>query len=490
MTEVAVSPGADGTTAPDAPSPDPAMRGSMAGAIAALGGGEILARLVAFATTTLLARRLGPEGFGILGFASALCGYFALAVGGGLNDLAARDVARHPAGAAGIYRLVLAVRAPLALGALALLVAAAWLLPRPDAQRAVIALSGLSLIALALDPSWAIKALRRSGLAALAMVGTQTVALVGVALFVLGPADVLRVPVVQFVAEATSGLLLAVFVLRAGAAPAPRWGDGLALLRESAPLVFGRGMRVVIVSFDMVMLGVVASSREVGIYAAVYRVHFFVLALVVAVQAAYLPVMARAATRGTADLRLVSDQALAGAAVIGAPLVAGGLVTAGPLLALLFGEPYAEGARALQWLLVSLLFVFVHGLLHNVYVVTATTPLEARWFAAAAAINVLANLWLIPRYGIAGAAAATALAEGVIVCGGVLVSRVSGVGAVAAGWAKPAGAALLMAAAVWSVGDGVPVAWRCALGASVYGVALLALVGPRTAVARLRLQLP
>jgi len=102
MTDVAVSPGADGSTAPDAPLPDRAIRGSMAGAIAALGGGEILARLVAFATTTVLARRLGPEGFGILGFASALCGYFALAVGGGLNDLAARDVARHPAGATGI----------------------------------------------------------------------------------------------------------------------------------------------------------------------------------------------------------------------------------------------------------------------------------------------------------------------------------------------------------------------------------------------------
>ncbi len=485
MTEVAVSPGVDGTT-----SPDPTLRGSMAGAIAALGGGEILARLVAFGTTTLLARRLGPEGFGILGFASAICGYFALAVGGGLNDLASRDVARHPAGAADIYRLVFAVRAPLALGALALLVGMAWVLPRPDAHRAVIALSGLSLVSLALDPSWAIKALRRSGLAAVAMVGTQAVTLVGIALLVLGPADVLRVPVVQFVAEAISSLLLTIFVLRAGGALKPRWADGLALLRESAPLAFGRGMRVIIISFDMVMLGVVASNRDVGLYAAVYRVHFFVLALLVAVQAAYLPVMARAAARGPADLRHVSDQALAGAAVIGAPLVAGGLVTAGPLLAFFFGEPYADGARALQWLLVSLFFVFVHGLLHNVYVVTARTPLEARWFAAAAAINVLANLWLIPRYGIAGAAAATAVAEGVIVCGGVLVSRVSSVGAVATAWVKPAGAALLMAAVVWGVGEGVPVIWRCALGASVYGAAIVALIGPRTAVAHLKLQLP
>jgi O-antigen/teichoic acid export membrane protein len=485
MTDVAVSPGADGTTATD-----PAIGGSMAGAIAALGGGEIIARLVAFGTTTLLARRLGPEGFGILGFASALCGYFALAVGGGLNDLASRDVAHNPGAAASIYRLVFAVRAPLALGALALLVGMAWVLPRPDTHRAVIALSGLSLVSLAIDPAWAIKALRRTGLAAVAMVGSQVVTLIGVTLLVLGPADVLRVPVLQFAGEATASLLLTLVALRAGSRLSPRWADGLALLRESVPLAFGRGMRVIIVSFDMVMLGILASDREVGFYAAVYRVHFFVLALVVAVQAAYLPVMARAAARGAEDLRLVSNQALAGAAVIGAPLVAGGLVTAGPLLGFFFGAPYAAGAAALQWLLVSLFFVFVHGLLHNVYVVTARTPLEARWFGAAAAINVLANLWLIPRYGIAGAAAATAIAEAVIAGGGVLVSGISGIGGVVAGWARPAAAALLMAAVVWSVGDTVHVVWRFALGAGVYGAAVLALDGPRTAVASLKLQLP
>jgi O-antigen/teichoic acid export membrane protein len=457
----------------------------MAGAIAALGGGEILSRLVAFGATTLVARRLGPDGFGILGFAAALCGYFALAVGGGLNDLGARDVARDPGRAAHIYNVVVSVRVPLALVSLALLALLAFALPRPDGQRAVIALSGLSLVSLAIDPSWAIKALGRSSLAASAMIGTQLIVLAGVALLVTGPDAVLAVPIVQFAAEAIAGLTLALGVLRATSAAPPAVAEGLSLLRESAPLVFGRGMRVVIVSFDMVMLGLVASSREVGVYAAVYRVHFFVLALVVAIQAAYLPVMARASARGPAELRHVSEDALSGAAIIGAPLVAGGFVVAGPLLAFLFGAPYAEGAHALQWLLVSLAFVFVHGLLHGIYVVTGRTHLEARWFAAAAAVNIVANLWLIPRYGIAGAAAATALAEAIIACGGILASRMAGVGAVVAAWIKPAGAAAAMALVVWAMGERMPAPARCALGAVVYSVAILALIGPRTAAARL-----
>ena len=67
-------------------SPDLEPPGAVPRAIAALGGGELLFRLVAFATTTLVARRLGPDGFGVLGFASALCGYFALGFGAGLSD--------------------------------------------------------------------------------------------------------------------------------------------------------------------------------------------------------------------------------------------------------------------------------------------------------------------------------------------------------------------------------------------------------------------
>lgn len=454
-------------------------RQSVVGAIAALGGGEIAARLVGFATAALLARRLGPEGFGILGFAAAVCSYFALAVTGGLNDLAARDVGRRPPDAGSIYRSVVAIRLPLALAALAVLALVAWWIPRPPTHRLVLILSGLSFMSLAIDPLWAAKALGRTGVAASAMVVSQGILLIGAIVVVTRPADVAVVPVLQFAAEATVAVVLGLLLLRTSTFRASL-SHGLALLREGMPILFGRGMRAVIVSFDIVMLGFIASSRDVGLYAAVYRLHFFVLALMVALQAAYLPVMARAATR---ELRAISNESLGSAAVIGAPLVAGGIVIADPLLTFLFGPPYADGARALQWLLVSLAFVFVHGLLHNVYVVTGRTDLEARWLAAAAGVNVLANLLLIPRFGIAGAAAATALAEGVIV-GGAFVSRIALPTTVLGAWAKPALAASAMALVVWATGNGLPVPVRCAIGAVVYGIAIVGLLGPRVAAIR------
>ncbi len=466
----------------------PAAR-AMAGTVAALSAGEIAGRLVAFGTTAVLARRLGPEGLGMLGFAWALTSYFALAVGSGLNDLGMREVAHRPHAAAAIYRTVLAIRLPSALVALAVLVLVSWWLPGQALRQQVVAVSGLSLLALAIDPAWAVKALGRPALAAAAAVAAQLLVLSGVALFVLTPDDVLKVPVLQFGGEAIVALGLLALTLGVPAAPAAR-SEGLALWRESLPLLAGRSMRAVIVSFDVVLLGFIATSHEVGIYAAVYRLHFFVLALGMAVQTAYLPPLARAAVHGRPALARVSAESLSGAALVAAPLVAGGMIVAGPLLAFLFGVPYAEGASALRWLLVSLAFVFVHGQLHNVYVVTGRAHLEARWFAAAAIVNVAANLWLIPRFGIAGAAAATALAEGVILAGGVLVARLAAPATLLAVWTKPACAAALMAAAVWAAGSTLPVPALCALGAAVYCAAIVGLIGPRAAAEKLGFQLP
>src|SRR5206468_11116647 len=56
-------------------------------AVMALAGAEVIARAVAFAATAVLARRLGPDGFGVIGFAAAVCSYPLLAINSGLHDV-------------------------------------------------------------------------------------------------------------------------------------------------------------------------------------------------------------------------------------------------------------------------------------------------------------------------------------------------------------------------------------------------------------------
>ena len=467
----------DASTSPSAFTSTPiAGARSAHGSLILLAAAEITARIVAFGTAAYLARRLGPELFGVFGFAAALCGYFGVVVGGGLSDVGGREAAQRPHAAARIYRSVLAVRIPFALAALASMLLFALWVPRPTAHKLIIAVSGLSLIAMAVEPLWVFRALQRHWAAAVGLVASQVVVLIAVLLLVTAPEHAFRVPLLQTGADLAVAASL-VWLLSRSMSPRENIPGGTTLLRESLPLLFGRGMRAVIVSFDVVLLGFIAGAVDLGIYSAVYRLHFFVLALVTALQGTYLPLLARAATQDGDVVKRTTEEALSTAALVGAPVVAGGIVIAGPLLGFLFGPPYDQGARALQWLLISLALVFVHGLLHNVYVVTGRSHLQARWFALGAAVNVAANLWLIPRYGIAGAAGATALAEAIIAGGAVFVSRITTPDAVARAWAGPVAAALPMAAIVWWARDVLPVLASCALGAVLYAAFITAVWG-------------
>src|SRR5206468_7429196 len=75
---------------------------------------------------------------------------------------------------------------------------------------------------------------------------------------------------------------------------------------------------------------------------------------------------------------------------------------------------YVPAARALQLLLVSLFFIALHGPSRNVFLGYDRLGLESGIMAVAVVVNVALNIALIPRYGLNGAALATATADGVI----------------------------------------------------------------------------
>ena len=99
-----------------------------------LGLGEILARLIAFAATIYIARVLGPESYGIVGFALAITLYFSWFTDFGIEDLAPRELARDPARIRDLAPSLVAARTLIAIVCAAGLAVFSWLfMPQPDA---------------------------------------------------------------------------------------------------------------------------------------------------------------------------------------------------------------------------------------------------------------------------------------------------------------------------------------------------------------------
>lgn len=439
-----------------------------------LGGGEVAARVIAFFATALLARRLGAEGFGVLGFAAALTSYLIIAVSVGLQDLAAREVARRRGDAPRIAAGVVRVRLWLGLAGIALVAGVAALLPKPPAVRAVVALSALSLLPMALNTSWAYKALERTRRVSVGLLLGQLVFAAGVLLLVQYPSDLLRVPVLQAIGELAAALLL--LPLLRGAWRSGTLADGIATLRGAGTITASRLLRAIIVTSDVVLLSFLTDDRQVGLYSAAYRICFLLTAIAVSAHVVFLPALTRAQ----------SNDALAGEVLgrslwlswaVSLPFVVGGAMVAPDVLALLFGPEYRAGGDAFRLLLAGTGLLFLHGTLHNAFLVRNQLRLQLLIVGSAAAINLGLNLLLIPGYGIRGAALSTLIAEGVILAAGAwAVGRW--------GWRpglrpllRPLLAAAGMAGVLAILPGTVPVAARIAAGALAYATTLVLIGG-------------
>ena len=89
----------------------------------------------------------------------------------------------------------------------------------------------------------------------------------------------------------------------------------------------------------------------------------------------------------------------------------GTLLLADPVIGLVFGGAYEPSAASLRWLAPALPLVAVGSLTASLLTAVHRQADVTRVTLLLVAVNALANAWAIPRYGFAGAAAATTATE-------------------------------------------------------------------------------
>jgi O-antigen/teichoic acid export membrane protein len=165
-----------------------------------------------------------------------------------------------------------------------------------------------------------------------------------------------------------------------------------------------------------VMLGVMRTDVETGLYTAAYRVYeglSYAPSVIAAVLTPRLSALYggeradRAAHRRLALLGLAGSTALA--------LVFGVIAYrfATPLMTLLFGEDFAPAAAPFRILCLGLGFVFAIWVLHAIAISVNRERLLLTTGIVGLVVNVGLNLYLIPHDGASGAALATVAGEGV-----------------------------------------------------------------------------
>jgi O-antigen/teichoic acid export membrane protein len=447
-----------------------------------LGSGVAISKAVAFIGTAYLARRLGVYGFGVIGFATAVCGYFALALKTGFGPVGSREVARESGPITPLVTGVILLRLLLALGALLVTYLGTLLLGKPAVVLWVVLLTALTYLSGALDIAWVYKGLAQNRRIGISLVLTQAVYVMALLALVRGPEDIYRVPIALVLGELVAAAYLAVPVLE-GSSWAPDLVRAGSILRASGPLVVGQLLRALINVFDVVLLSLLIGEFAVGLYTAAYRICFLLIAMGNALQIAYLPALSRAAHRSSVGASDLVNRALEFSAALALPMVTGGILLASPLLTHLFGPEYGEGATALRLLLVSIACIYLHGVFGQALLAYDRTRILMWIQALGAILNIGLNLVLIPSHGIVGAAVATVIAEALILILDAVACRRLGLRPDFWTLIKPAVASAVMAALLLGLGPATSWLLRLSTGALLY-CATLALIGGIPADAR------
>lgn len=438
-----------------------------------LSAGELVGRLIGFAAMVYAARALGPDAYGVIGFALAIILYFQISVDGGLELLGPRLVAERGDERGDLLTTIVVGRLIVAAAAAAVLLAFAFpVLPSPEDR--VLALYGLTLLGTALSTRWFHIGLDRGASVAASRVLLGLLSLGLVWLWVRGPEDVGRVPVAFAVAELGAAALLFAWLFALGVRPG-RFRPRLArrAWRAAGALLASMVLGLLIYNADFILLRVFRGRADVGLYLAAYALISFLGQLGNAARVSLIPTLARVRDR-TDVLAEVNASALARVSLVGLPVAAGGFLVGGDLVRALFGPEYGPSAAPLRILIWTILWLLWRSVLEAHLIARDQQRLVLRATAIAAALNVALNLWLIPLYGLVGAASTTLFTEALRLALVGRYARANAYGKVAAGrlW-RPA-----VATGVMSIGlIALPIAnaWaRVGIGTALFAVAALA----------------
>lgn len=372
-------------------------------------------------TLPFIARAFGPETLGLYAQMLAVGVYTTLVIDFGFNITATREAAGKRDDVHALRTLageVLASKVLLSLFAGAVLSVVLAVLDLPAHE--TLAFAGVVLAAMltSLTPGWLFLGLEHVRPLALANAAWKALATVLIIWVVERPEDILIVAAVN-AAAALAILLQSSWTIRHVLWPlhVPSLAETSRRMQHGSPLFIGNVAVNVYTVSVVLLVNLLLGAAAAGIYAVADRVRQVALGLFGPISQALYPSICRAVlvgeTRREGDARIILFRVMVGVAAA----ISVGLFLAAEPIARLFGGPGFEGAADVILIMSPLpLFVTLSNILITQTMLPNGLTREYLYLTlSGAAFSVIAVVLLAPPLGVAGAATAVMLTEGLIV---------------------------------------------------------------------------
>jgi O-antigen/teichoic acid export membrane protein len=369
--------------------------------------GDFAAKAAYFLAFVYMAQKLGVERYGVLEFALAVRTYLLLLADAGLELWAIREAAK---GEDPLRLTSRVIPGRLALALFALLVTGVLALtPGNPHFRRVLPLLTLTVLIQAFNLKWVFMGRERMTRVAIGLVASQLVFAACAVMLVHQPSDLILVPLAFLASELVIAVYFWRLFVRTYGRPVlgPDWSSLRSMARPVLTLGAAQCLGLMNYNVDSILIGLMLGPGPVGWYAAAYKPITAALTVVVTYYQGLFPALSRSYHEDREKFRATLLRSLRFTAMFAIPLGVGGSLLAQPVIHVLFGPSYAASVQPLQLLSWSAVLVTLRGNFRYPLNAAGKQQLDLTCAGAAAALNVILNLLLIPRYGIVGAASAT-----------------------------------------------------------------------------------
>jgi O-antigen/teichoic acid export membrane protein len=379
---------------------------------------ELIGKLASLGLMTVLSRKTGAGGLGVLVFAAAWSEITVTPIDMGFDRYFLRLVARDNSELDRYFFSVVSLKLKRAAPVLAISWGLLWVIGYPGQTRLAALLMTISYLldGLSLTIFSAFNGVERGDLIG-ATLATQRIACAaaGIAVLLLGHGVVL-VAVVYIGASALALALASVLLARKVGLPARirPLAARRELRRRSVAFAGQELLSSGIAKLDAVLLSLFTSSVILGYYGAAYRLLEAALFIPVALQGAYSAMYTYLDERSSPTIRAAFQRSIKMLLVLLAPATVALVTVPGSLLKLLFGAGFGASVTPLRLLALTIVPLGL-VLMSSSLISSRLNPRQlVIYFAIALLLNIAINLALIPPLGATGAAIAMLATESLL----------------------------------------------------------------------------
>ncbi len=170
-------------------------------------------------------------------------------------------------------------------------------------------------------------------------------------------------------------------------------------------------MGILMLNTDIIMLGWMRTPAEVGYYSAAQKFIQLLYVFPTIFASSLFPTLTRMVSENPEGAKRLLERAVAIAVVAAIPIAAIGIVLGPWIIPLFFGAAYLPAIRTFQILMATVAIIFPSALVGNAIFAYGSERRFVYVVGIAVIGNVAMNAFLIPPFGIEGAAAATIVTQ-------------------------------------------------------------------------------